>query len=78
MALPGSTDEEALQIVRDAKVCDNVEAFIASVDDCDLVDELSVYRTEVNTALGKTIDEMLIGKRSPQELISQINKILAG
>ena len=59
-----------------------MEAFIASVDDCDLVDELSVYRTEVNTALGKTIDEMLIGKRSPeetqQELISQINKILAG
>ena len=52
------------------------------MDDCDLVDELSVYRTEVNTALGKTIDEMLIGKRSPeetqQELISQINKILAG
>lgn len=82
MALPGSTDADALQIVRDAKVCDNVEAFISSVEDCDLVDELSVYRTEVNTCLGKTIDEMLIGKRSPeetqQELITQINKILAG
>lgn len=82
MALPGSTDEDALQIVRDAKICDNVEAFIDSVDACDLVDELSVYRTEVNTCLGKTIDEMLIGKRSPeetqQELITQINKILAG
>lgn len=82
MALPGSTDEEALQIVRDTKICNNIEAFIDSVDDCDLVDELSVYRTEVNTALGKTIDEMLIGKRTPeetqQELVSQINKILAG
>ncbi len=82
MALPASTDQEANQVVLDSKFPENVKAFIDSVPDCDLRDELSVYRTEVNTSLTKTIDEMLIGKRSPEDtqkqLIEDINKILAG
>ncbi len=82
MALPATTDDSSLDIVRNNKLCDNVEAFIASVDSCDLVDELSIYRTEVNTCLGNIIDEMLIGDLTPeetqQELVSQINAILAG
>ena len=82
MALPGSTDEAANQIVLDSKFPENVKAFIDSVPDVDFVDQLSVYRTEVNTALGKLVDEMLIGKRTPEEtqeeLVKQVNKILAG
>lgn len=36
MALPGSTDKEALQIVLDSKFPSNVKAFVDSVPDCDL------------------------------------------
>ena len=49
MALPGSTDAEALQIVLDSKFHPNVKAFVDSVPACDLKDQLSIYRTEVNT-----------------------------
>lgn len=80
MALPGSTDEAANQIVLDSKFPENVKAFVDSVPDVDFMDQLSVYRNEVNTALGKTVDEMLIGKRGPeetqQELVKQVNSIL--
>ena len=82
MALPGSTDEEALQIVLDSKFPSNVKAFVDSVPDCDLKDQLSVYRTEVNTKLQQIVDEMLIGNSTPEEtqkkLIKEINAILAG
>lgn len=82
MALPASTDPDANQVVLDSKFPENVKAFIDSVPDCDLTDQISIYRTEVNTALGKTTDEMLIGQHTPEEtqqlLIEQINKILAG
>lgn len=50
--------------------------------DCDLKDQLSVYRTEVNTKLQQIVDEMLIGNSTPEEtqkkLIKEINAILAG
>ena len=82
MALPASTDPAANQVVLDTNFPDNVKAFIDSVPDCDLRDEISIYRTEVNTTLQKTTDEMLIGQHTPEEtqqlLIEQINKILAG
>ena len=62
MALPGSTDAEALQIVLDSKFPPNVKAFVDSVPACDLKDQLSIYRTEVNTKVQQLVDEMLIGK----------------
>ena len=81
MALPGSTDKEALQIVLDSKFPSNVKAFVDSVPDCDLKDQLSSYRTEVNTKVQQLVDEMLIGKSTPEEtqekLIKEINAILA-
>lgn len=81
MALPGSTDKEALQIVLDSKFPSNVKAFVDSVPDCDLKDQLSIYRTEVNTKVQQLVDEMLIGKSTPEEtqekLIKEINAILA-
>ncbi|MEG1426321.1 MAG: sugar ABC transporter substrate-binding protein [Oscillospiraceae bacterium] len=81
MALPGSNDKASNQIVIDSKFPNNVEAFIKAVPDVDFLDQLSVYRTEVNTCLQKVVEEMLIGKRSPEdtqkELVKQINAILA-
>lgn len=44
-------------------------------------DQLSIYRTEVNTKVQQLVDEMLIGKSTPEEtqekLIKEINAILA-
>lgn len=57
------------------------KAFVDSVPDCDLKDQLSIYRTEVNTKVQQLVDEMLIGKSTPEEtqekLIKEINAILA-
>lgn len=59
----------------------NVKAFVDSVPACDLKDQLSIYRTEVNTKVQQLVDEMLIGKYTPEEtqerLIKEINAILA-
>ena len=53
-----------------------------SVPDVDMTDQLSIYRTEVNTKLQEIIDKMLIGESTPEEtqekLITEINAILAG
>ena len=82
MALPGSTDEAANQIVLDSKFPENVQAFVDSVPDVDMTDQLSIYRTEVNTKLQEVVDKMLIGESTPEEtqqaLITEINAILAG
>lgn len=82
MALPASTDEAANQIVLDTKFPNNVKAFIDSVPACDLKDELSSHRTEVNTALTKVTDEMMNGGMTPEEaqkkIVEDINAILAG
>lgn len=82
MALPGSTDEAANQIVLDSKYPENVQAFVDSVPDVDMTDQLSIYRTEVNTKLQEVVDKMLIGESTPEEtqqaLITEINAILAG
>ncbi len=82
MALPASTDENANQIVLDTHFPDNVKAFVDSVPDVDMVDQLSIYRTEVNTKIQELIDKMLIGESTPEEtqqkLITEINAILAG
>lgn len=81
MALPGSKDEDALQIVLDLEQPENIKAFADSVEDVDMMDQLSIYRTEVNTKLVQIVDEMLIGKYTPEEtqtmLIDEINKILS-
>ncbi len=50
MALPASTDEDANQIVLDTHFPENVKAFVDSVPDVDMTDQLSIYRTEVNTS----------------------------
>ena len=75
------SDAEALQIVLDSKFPPNVKAFVDSVPACDLKDQLSIYRTEVNTKVQQLVDEMLIGKYTPEEtqerLIKEINAILA-
>lgn len=82
MALPASTDEAANQIVLDTHFPENVKAFVDSVPDVDMTDQLSIYRTEVNTKLQEIVDEMLIGESTPEEtqqkLITEINAILAG
>ena len=82
MALPGSNDEAANQIVLDSKFPENVQAFVDSVPDVDMTDQLSIYRTEVNTKLQEIVDKMLIGESTPEEtqekLITEINAILAG
>lgn len=82
MALPASTDENANQIVLDTHFPENVQAFVDSVPDVDMTDQLSIYRTEVNTKLQEVIDQMLIGESTPEEtqqkLITEINAILAG
>ena len=81
MALPASTDEAANQIVLDTHFPENVQAFVDSVPDVDLSDQLSIYRTEVNTKLQELVDKMLIGESTPEEtqqaLITEINAILA-
>ncbi len=81
MALPASTDEAANQIVLDTHFPENVQAFVDSVPDVDLTDQLSIYRTEVNTKLQELVDKMLIGESTPEEtqqaLITEINAILA-
>lgn len=82
MALPASTDEDANQIVLDTHFPENVKAFVDSVPDVDMTDQLSIYRTEVNTKLQELVDKMLIGESTPEEtqqaLIKEINAILAG
>lgn len=82
MALPASTDEDANQIVLDTHFPENVKAFVDSVPDVDMTDQLSIYRTEVNTKLQELVDKMLIGESTPEEtqqaLIKEINGILAG
>ena len=82
MALPASTDEDANQIVLDTHFPENVKAFVDSVPDVDMTDQLSIYRTEVNTKLQELVDKMLIGESTPevtqQALIKEINAILAG
>lgn len=82
MALPASTDEDANQIVLDTHFPENVQAFVDSVPDVDMTDQLSIYRTEVNTKLQELVDKMLIGESTPEEtqqaLIEEINAILAG
>lgn len=81
MALPASTDEDANRIVLESKFPANVKAFIDSVPDVDFLDQISTHRTEANTALQQLVDEMLIGKRSPEEtqkeLVKQIDDILS-
>lgn len=82
MALPASTDEDANQIVLDTHFPENVKAFVDSVPDVDMTDQLSIYRTEVNTKLQELVDKMLIGESTPEEtqqaLIKEVNAILAG
>ena len=82
MALPASTDEDVNQIVLDTHFPENVKAFVDSVPDVDMTDQLSIYRTEVNTKLQELVDKMLIGESTPEEtqqaLIKEINGILAG
>ena len=82
MALPATTDEAANQIVLDTHFPENVQAFVDSVPDVDMTDQLSIYRTEVNTKLQELVDKMLIGESTPEEtqqaLIKEINAILAG
>lgn len=82
MALPASTDEDANQIVLDTHFPENVKAFVDSVPDVDMADQVSIYRTEVNTKLQELTDKMLIGESTPEEtqqaLIKEINGILAG
>lgn len=82
MALPASTDENANQIVLDTHFPENVKAFVDSVEDVDMMDQLSIYRTEVNTKLQEITDKLLIGESTPEEtqqtLIEEINAILAG
>lgn len=82
MALPASTDEDANQIVLDTHFPETVKAFVDSVPDVDMTDQLSIYRTEVNTKLQELVDKMLIGESTPEEtqqaLIKEINGILAG
>ena len=82
MALPASTDEDANQIVLDTHFPENVKAFVDSVPDVDMTDQLSIYRTEVNTKLQELVDKMLIGESTPEEtqqaLIKEINGILVG
>lgn len=82
MALPASTDENANQIVLDTHFPENVKAFVDSVPDVDMADQVSIYRTEVNTKLQELTDKMLIGESTPEEtqqaLIKEINGILAG
>lgn len=82
MALPASTDEDANQIVLDTHFPENVKAFVDSVPDVDMTDQLSIYRTEANTKLQELVDKMLIGESTPEEtqqaLIKEINAILAG
>lgn len=82
MALPATTDEAANQIVLDTHFPENVQAFVDSVPDVDMTDQLSIYRTEVNTKLQELTDKMLIGESTPEEtqqaLIKEINAILAG
>lgn len=82
MALPATTDEAANQIVLDTHFPENVQAFVDSVPDVDMTDQLSIYRTEANTKLQELVDKMLIGESTPEEtqqaLIKEINAILAG
>ena len=82
MALPAAADDAANQIVLDTKFPENVKAFVDSVPDVDMTDQLSIYRTEVNTKMQELVDKMLIGESTPEEtqqaLIKEINAILAG
>ena len=82
MALPAPTDEAANQIVLDTHFPENVQAFVDSVPDVDMADQVSIYRTEINTQIQELTDKMLIGESTPEEtqqaLIKEINAILAG
>ncbi|MFR5134534.1 MAG: ABC transporter substrate-binding protein [Acutalibacter sp.] len=82
MALPATTDEAANQIVLDTHFPENVQAFVDSVPDVDMADQVSIYRTEINTQIQELTDKMLIGESTPEEtqqaLIKEINAILAG
>lgn len=82
MALPAAADDAANRIVLDTKFPENVKAFVDSVPDVDMTDQLSIYRTEVNTKMQELVDKMLIGESTPEEtqqaLIKEINAILAG
>lgn len=82
MALPATTDEAANQIVLDTHFPENVKAFVDSVPDVDMADQVSIYRTEINTQIQELTDKMLIGESTPEEtqqaLIKEINAILAG
>lgn len=82
LALPATTDEAANQIVLDTHFPENVQAFVDSVPDVDMADQVSIYRTEINTQIQELTDKMLIGESTPEEtqqaLIKEINAILAG
>lgn len=82
MALPATTDEAANQIVLDTHFPENVQAFVDSVPDVDMADQVSICRTEINTQIQELTDKMLIGESTPEEtqqaLIKEINAILAG
>lgn len=82
MALPATTDEAANQIVLDTHFPENVQAFVDSVPDVDMADQVSIYRTEINTQIQELTDKMLIGESTPEEtqqaLIKEVNAILAG
>ena len=67
MALPASTDEDANQIVLDTHFPENVKAFVDSVPDVDMTDQLSILPHRGQHQLQELVDKMLIGESTRRD-----------
>lgn len=81
MALPGSNDEEANQMVLDTKFPDNVQAFVDSVESVDFRTQKNTKYTEIADALNAQMELLLLDQQTPEEtqqaIIENFDQILS-
>nr|WP_283248460.1 sugar ABC transporter substrate-binding protein [Bacillus sp. FJAT-49711] len=81
MALPGSKDEAANQIIIDSGFPENVKAFVDSAPNVVMDGFTSPYTTEISETMGPEIEKMLLGNQTPEEtqniLVEKIDAILS-
>lgn len=81
MALPGTKDEVANQIILDSGFPENVRAFVESASRVVMDGYTSPYTTEIMETLTPELEKMLLGNQSPEEtqkiLVEEINAILS-